>query len=33
MSGSLSSREKTLSILVGGIAFILVTFFVADYFL
>ncbi len=32
MSGSLSSREKTLSILVGAIAFILVTFFTADYF-
>ena len=33
MSASLSGREKTLSILVGTIAFILVTFFVADYFL
>ena len=33
MSASLSSREKVLSILVGGIAFILVTFFVTDYFL
>ena len=33
MSGQLSSREKTLSILVGAVAFILVTFFTADYFL
>ena len=33
MSGSLSSRKKTLSMLVGTIAFMLVTFFVADYFL
>ena len=33
MSGQLSSREKTLSILVGAVAFLLVTFFVSDYFL
>ena len=33
MSGTLSSRERILSILVGSIAFILITFFVADYFL
>ena len=33
MSGPLSTREKTLSILVGAIVFLLVTFFVTDYFL
>ena len=33
MSGPLSTREKTLSILVGTVAFLLVTFFVSDYFL
>ncbi len=33
MSGPLSTREKTLSILVGTVAFLLVTFFVTDYFL
>ena len=33
MSRTLSSREKTLSILVGTVAFLLVTFFVTDYFL
>ena len=26
MSGQLSTREKTLSILVGGVAFLIVTF-------
>ena len=33
MSGPLSTREKTLSILVGTVVFLLVTFFVTDYFL
>ena len=33
MSGPLSTREKTLSILVGTVAFLFVTFFVTDYFL
>jgi len=32
MSTPLSSREKNLSILVGAIAFLFVTFFVTDYF-
>ena len=32
MSGPLSTREKSLSILVGTVAFLLVTFFVTDYF-
>ena len=33
MSGPLSTRERSLSILVGAVAFLLVTFFVTDYFL
>lgn len=33
MSGSLSSREKNLSIFVGAIVCLAVTFFVGDYFL
>lgn len=33
MSRPLTSRERTLSILVGSVAFLFVTFFVADYFL
>ena len=33
MSGALSSREKNLSILVGAITFLAVTFFIGDYFL
>ena len=33
MSGQLSTREKTLSILVGGVAFLIVTFFTTGYFL
>ena len=33
MSGQLSTREKNLSILVGAITFLAVTFFVGDYFL
>ena len=33
MSASLSSRERNLSILVGTVAFLFVTFFVTDYFL
>lgn len=33
MSGQLSSREKTLSILVGTVVFVAFTFFAGDYFL
>jgi len=33
MSGQLSTREKNLSILVGTVAFLLITVFVTDYFL
>ena len=33
MSGPLSNRERNLSILVGTVAFLFVTFFVTDYFL
>ncbi len=32
MSGQLSSREKNLSVIVGAITFVLLTYFVFDYF-